>query len=104
MEYLTDEYGVDFEQNDKAIRYYGIVVLLYTLFSLSFILNGKAELSTVLFQSLILYISFGFFVFFQHRPLNSSEVYLDSVLYATLTSIIFLGLDFVDRPNDCPCR
>ena len=100
MEYLTDEYGVDFEQNDKAIRYYGIVVLLYTLFSLSFILNGKAELSTVLFQSLILYISFGFFVFFQHRPLNSSEVYLDSVLYATLTSIIFLGLDFVDRPND----
>ena len=76
------------------------MVLLYTLFSLSFILNGKAELSTVLFQSLILYISFGFFVFFQHRPLNSSEVYLDSVLYATLTSIIFLGLDFVDRPND----
>lgn len=100
MKYLTDEYGVDFEQNNKAIRYYGIVVLLYTLFSLSFILNGKAELSTVLFQSLILYISFGFFVFFQHRPLNSSEVYLDSVLYATLTSIIFLGLDFVDRPND----
>ena len=100
MEYLTDEYGVDFEQNDKAIRYYGIVVLLYTLFSLSFILNCKAELSTVLFQSLILYISFGFFVFFQHRPLNSSEVFLDSVLYATLTSTIFLGLDFVDRPND----
>ena len=100
MEYLTDEYGVDFEQNDKAIRYYGIVVLLYTLFSLSFILNCKAELSTVLFQSLILYISFGFFVFFQHRPLNSSEVFLDSVLYATLTSTIFLGLDFVDRPTD----
>lgn len=64
MKYLTDEYGVDFEQNNKAIQYYGIVVLLYTLFSLSFILNGKAELSTVLFQSLILYISFGFFVFF----------------------------------------
>ena len=100
MKYLTDEYGVDFEQNNKAIRYYGIVVLLYTLFSLSFILNCKAELSTVLFQSLILYISFGFFVFFQHRPLNSSEVFLDSVLYATLTSTIFLGLDFVDRPND----
>lgn len=100
MKYLTDEYGVDFEQNNKAIQYYGIVVLLYTLFSLSFILNGKAELSTVLFQSLILYISFGFFVFFQHRPLTSSEVFLDSILYATSTSTIFLGLDFVDCPDD----
>lgn len=100
MKYLTDEYGVDFEQNNKAIQYYGIVVLLYTLFSFSFILNGKAELSTVLFQSLILYISFGFFVFFQHRPLTSSEVFLDSILYATSTSTIFLGLDFVDCPDD----
>ena len=87
MKYLTDEYGVDFEQNNKAIQYYGIVVLLYTLFSLSFILNGKAELSTVLFQSLILYISFGFFVFFQHRPLTSSEVFLDSVLYALVCGL-----------------
>lgn len=100
MEYITDEYGLDTEQNIKAIRYYGIVVLLYTLFSLGFILIGKAELNTVIFQSLILYISYGFFAFFQRRPLTSSEVFLDSVLYATLTSTIFLGLDFVDRPND----
>lgn len=100
MEYITDEYSLDTEQNIKAIRYYGIVVLLYTFFSLGFILIGKAELNTVIFQSLILYISYGFFVFFQRRPLTSSEVFLDSILYATLTSTIFLGLDFVDRPND----
>lgn len=100
MEYITDEYSLDTEQNIKAIRYYGIVVLLYTFFSLGFILIGKAELNTVIFQSLILYISYGFFAFFQRRPLTSSEVFLDSILYATLTSTIFLGLDFVDRPND----
>lgn len=100
MEYITDEYSLDTEQNIKAIRYYGIVVLLYTFFSLGFILIGKAELNTVIFQSLILYISYGFFAFFQRRPLTSSEVFLDSILYATLTSTIFWGLDFVDRPND----
>lgn len=100
MEYITDEYSLDTEQNIKAIRYYGIVVLLYTFFSLGFILIGKAELNTVIFQSLILYISFGFFAFFQRRPLTSSEVFLDSILYAALTSTIFWGLDFVDRPND----
>lgn len=100
MEYITDEYSLDTEQNIKAIRYYGIVVLLYTFFSLGFILIGKAELNTVIFQSLILYISFVFFAFFQRRPLTSSEVFLDSILYAALTSTIFWGLDFVDRPND----
>lgn len=100
MEYITDEYSIDTEQNIKAIRYYGIVVLLYTFFSLGFIFIGKAELNTVIFQSLVLYISYGFFAFFQRRPLTSSEVFLDSILYATLTSTIFFGLDFVDRPND----
>lgn len=54
----------------------------------------------MIFQSLVLYISYGFFAFFQRRPLTSSEVFLDSILYATLTSTIFFGLDFVDRPND----
>lgn len=100
MEYITDEYSIDTEQNIKAIQYYGIVVLLYTFFSLGFIFIGKAELNTVIFQSLVLYISYGFFAFFQRRPLTSSEVFLDSILYATLTSTIFFGLDFVDRPND----
>ena len=92
---------LDKQLNVIAVRYYGVVALIYSLFSLVFILNGKADFDTVLFQNLILFVSYAFFILIQHRPLSSIEVFLNSFFYAAFTSGLFWALDYVDTPPDC---
>ena len=91
---------LDKQLNVIAVRYYGVVALIYSLFSLVFILNGKADFDTVLFQNLILFVSYAFFILIQHRPLTSIEVFLNSIFYAAFTSGLFWALDHVDTPSD----
>lgn len=91
---------LDKQLNVIAVRYYGVVALIYSLFSLVFILNGKADFDTVLFQNLILFVSYAFFILIQHRPLSSIEVFLNSIFYAAFTSGLFWVLNFVDTPPD----
>ena len=96
---ITD-LNLDKQQNVIAVRYYGIIALIYSLFSLIFILNGKADFDTVLFQNLILFVSYAFFVLIQYRQLSSIEVFLNSFFYAAFTSGLFWALDYVDTPPD----
>ena len=92
--------NLDKQLNVIAVRYYGIIALIYSLFSLIFILNGKADFDTVLFQNLILFVSYAFFVLIQYRQLSSIEVFLNSFYYAAFTSGLFWALDYVDTPPD----
>lgn len=91
---------LDKQLNVIAVRYYGVVALIYSLFSLVFILNGKADFDTVLFQNLILFVSYAFFILIQHRPLSSIEVFLNSIFYASFTCGLFWALDYIDTPPD----
>lgn len=96
---MTD-LNLDKQQNVIAVRYYGVIALIYSLFSLIFILNGKADFDTVLFQNLILFVSYAFFVLIQYRQLSSIEVFLNSFFYAAFTSGLFWALDYVYTPPD----
>lgn len=100
---LSSEFSdlnLDKQLNVQAVRYYGIIVLIYSLFSLAFILNGKADFDMVLFQNLILFVSYAFFVLIQYRQLSSIEVFLNSFFYAAFTGGLFWVLNFVDSPPD----